>query len=82
MTLQQLLDRHQIEHLDLLQIDAEGYDFEILQTLDFSKTKPTFINYERVLLQENEPACRRLLSDQGYMLMDWGEKDTLAIRVR
>ena len=81
VTLQQLLDRHRIEHLDLLQIDAEGYDFEILQTLDFSKTKPTFINYERVLLQENEPACRRLLSDQGYMLIDWGQ-DTLAIRVR
>ncbi len=81
VTLQQLLDRHQLAELDLLQVDAEGYDFEILQTLDFSRTKPRFINYERVLLHENEAACREMLSAQGYLLMDWGEKDTLAIHV-
>lgn len=80
MTLQQLLDKHQIRQLDLLQIDAEGYDFEILKTLDFDKSKPRFINYERVLLQDDEPACREMLSAQGYLLIDWGT-DTLCIRI-
>ena len=80
MTLQQLLDQHQIGQLDLLQVDAEGYDFEILKTLDFEKIKPRFINYERVLLQDDEPACRRMLSAQGYLLIDWGQ-DTLCIRM-
>ena len=80
MTLQQLLDRHQIEQLDLLQIDAEGYDYEILKTLDFQKVRPRFINYERVLLLEDEAACRRMLMAQGYLLIDW-DQDTLCIRV-
>jgi FkbM family methyltransferase len=78
ITLSQLLDQHDIDQLDLLQIDAEGYDFEILKSIDFSKIKPRFINYERVLLQENNAPCRQLLSDQGYILMDWGQ-DTLCI---
>lgn len=78
MTLHQLFDKHQIQQLDLLLIDAEGYDFEILRTLDFDKLKPEFINYERVLLQDDEPACRKLLESQGYVLIDWGQ-DTLCI---
>jgi hypothetical protein len=61
-----------------LQIDAEGYDFKILKTLDFNKLKPKFINYERVLLQEDEQACREMLEAQGYRLFDWGQ-DTLCI---
>lgn len=78
MRLEQLLAQHQIEQLDLLQIDAEGYDFEILKTLDFDKVRPRFINYERVLLQDEEQACRQMLKDQGYLLIDWGQ-DTLSI---
>jgi FkbM family methyltransferase len=79
MTLKQLLDKHQIRQLDLLVIDTEGYDYMILKTLDFKKLKPRFINYERALLQEDEPACRRMLEAQGYRLIDWSQ-DTLAIR--
>lgn len=80
MTLEQLLEKHQIQQLDLLQIDAEGYDFEILKTLNFETVKPRFINYERVLLQEDEPRCREMLAAQGYLLIDWGQ-DTLCIRL-
>ncbi len=79
VTLQDLLDRHAITALDLLQIDTEGYDYEILKTVDFTRTRPQFINYERVLLQHDEPACRAMLSDAGYRLIDWGI-DTLAVR--
>jgi FkbM family methyltransferase len=78
MTLHQLLDKHEIQHLDILQIDTEGYEFEILQTLDFKKIKPRFINYERVLLREYEPECREMMEAAGYLLVDWGT-DTLCI---
>jgi FkbM family methyltransferase len=78
VTLQQLLDKHQIKQLDLLQIDAEGYDYEILKTIDFNNFRPRYINYERVLLQEDEPACREMLMAAGYELIDWGQ-DTLCI---
>ena len=75
-----LLERHELSNLDLLQIDAEGYDFEILKTLDFDTIKPRFINYERVLLADSEPECRRMLVGHGYVLMDW-KQDTLAILI-
>ena len=73
-----LLERHELRDLDLLQIDAEGYDYEILKTLDFNQHKPRFINYERALLDEDEPACRQMLMSHGYVLMD-SRIDTLAI---
>ena len=78
MTLEQLFEKHNLTSLDLLQIDAEGYDYEILKTLDFSKIKPRYINFERVLLNEQEAECRAMLESQGYALFDWGQ-DTLCI---
>ena len=79
-TLDQLFERHALEHVDLLQIDAEGYDYAILRTIDFSQRRPRFINYERILLQDDEPACRAMLAAAGYALFDWGQ-DTLAVAV-
>jgi hypothetical protein len=83
-TFHQLLERHGLDHVDLLQIDAEGYDYEILRTVDFSRVRPRFINYEREILLEDEPACRAMLTDAGYVLFDWGQdthrgQDTLAV---
>ena len=77
-TLERLLERHGVDDVDLLQIDAEGYDYEILRTIDFSRLRPRFINYERALLHEDEPACRAMLTDAGYVLFDW-DLDTLAV---
>jgi FkbM family methyltransferase len=79
ITITQLLQQYQIEKLDLLVLDVEGYEFEILKTLDFKTTRPRFIDYERVLLQENEPLCRQMLMKQGYVLIDWGQ-DTFCVR--
>jgi FkbM family methyltransferase len=71
LTFAMLLERHGLTHVDLLQIDAEGYDYEILRTVDFQRVRPTFINYERVLLHDDEPACRAMLEAAGYALTDW-----------
>ena len=38
LTFDTLLRRHGVSHLDLLQIDAEGYDFEILKRIDFGRS--------------------------------------------
>jgi FkbM family methyltransferase len=80
VTFHALLERHGIGDLDLLQMDAEGYDYEILRTLDFGRVRPRFVNYERELLGPEEAACRALMREAGYVLFDSG-KDTLAVRV-
>ncbi len=79
VTLGDLLDRHAVEELDLLQIDAEGYDYEIVRSIDFERVKPRMINYERIHLQEDEARCRHLLEEQGYKLFDRYRMDTLAV---
>ena len=35
-----------IEKLDLLLLDTEGYDFQILMSIDFSSVKPRIIRFE------------------------------------
>jgi FkbM family methyltransferase len=73
-----LMSQHGFTHLDLLQIDTEGYDFEIIKTIDFSKVQPKMISFERHLLSaEDQDACKALLTAQGYTIQDFGG-DSLA----
>lgn len=46
MALGALLAEHAVEHVDLLQIDVEGYDMEILDALDLQRWRPSIIRFE------------------------------------
>ena len=46
MTLDALLAKHGIEQLDLLQIDTEGFDWEVLQAIDLTRFRPAIIHIE------------------------------------
>ena len=62
-----LLKEHGIDSLDFLQIDTEGFDFEIIKMIDFSSFKPGFINFEIAhLSEEDKESCKSLLESQGY----------------
>lgn len=41
-----LIEEEEIEKLDLLVIDAEGYDLNIIESIDFEKIKPKIIFFE------------------------------------
>ena len=45
-TLPEIFDRNEIKKLDLIHIDAEGYDWKILSQLDIEKYQPKFILFE------------------------------------
>lgn len=49
MTFEKLLTDHQVEEIDLLQIDTEGYDSEIIRNIDFQAVKPKIIRFEHGL---------------------------------
>lgn len=73
LTLPSLLAQYDIRHFDVLQIDAEGHDFEILRQLDFGRYRPAIINLEIVNLPESEQdACKTLLGAQGYVFEKTG----------
>ena len=73
ITFDTLFTRNKISTVDLLQIDVEGYEYEILKTLNFKRWRPRYINLERIWLAENEWPCWSLLKGAGYTLEDFGE---------
>lgn len=74
-----LLERHGISELDLLQVDAEGADFEVLRSLDFDRVSPRMILFEMAHLPPGDAsACRDFLAQRGYDLLDEG-RDCLAL---
>jgi len=53
--------------IDLLQIDAEGFDYEIIRSIDFDFVRPALIRYEHNVLSERDRnACLELLASHGY----------------
>ena len=62
-----LIEKYEIEKIDLLQIDTEGYDFEILKLFPFQRLKPKFINLEYSHFDDKtKQACQSLLSSNKY----------------
>ena len=56
-----------IDVIDLLVLDCEGYEFEILKSIDFSTIKPKVIRYEYKHIPNNEE-CDRYLISNGYRI--------------
>ena len=82
LTLPTLVARHNLSTIDLLNVDTEGFDYEILKQIDFASTwAPAYIVYEcRHFDRTTDRAARRMLRTAGYRLADiW--PDVLAYRV-
>lgn len=59
ISLENLLIEKKIGHVDLLQIDTEGYDAEIILNINFEKWKPSIINFEYYV---QNPISREILN--------------------
>ena len=67
ITPEHILKEYEIQNIDLLQIDAEGFDFEVIKIFDIPKTRPESIVFEHVHLNQKDKAeCFNLLEEQGY----------------
>ena len=82
VTLDALLAKHGLHALDLLQIDAEGFDWAVLQTLDLAKVAPTVIQLETGHLSRPDLGrFARHLNGHGYDLYYGGHQgDAVAVR--
>ena len=82
MTLNALFEKHTISDLDLLQIDAEGYDWQVLQTLDLTRYQPHLIQIESGHLDRAAlTAAAAHLNAAGYLVYYGGwQGDMLAMR--
>lgn len=71
VTLKDLLQKHNMTKVDLLQIDVEGYEYEIIKSIDFNAIRPKIIHYENKHLNINDhKECIALLKAKGYTVFD------------
>jgi FkbM family methyltransferase len=65
--------------VDLLQIDTEGYDYEVLKMFDFHVFRPIVVQYEHIHLSKDVyEKSKNLLIGNGYLIINKGS-DTISI---
>jgi FkbM family methyltransferase len=66
-----LLDELRLDHIDVLQIDAEGMDGEMLRWFPFERMRPGVLYYEKVHLSADEDRIvRTRLEGFGYKIFE------------
>ncbi len=81
LTVRTLLTRNQVETLDLLIIDTEGWDWRILRQFDLGQLKPALILYEHQHLSAGDRGeAHAFIGRHGYEWAEMPEGDTLAWR--
>ena len=79
ITFQELVEECQIDHVDLLQVDAEGYDGEIIRMFPFDLIRPGIVHFERKHLSRRDLTnCLDLLVCRGYKFANDGDEDLVA----
>lgn len=80
LTFESLCRKHGIGTLDLIHIDAEGYDYEVIKLIDFDAHRPTLLLFEhKHLAAADLRDCHDHLARHGYEWLAEGA-DTLAVR--
>jgi hypothetical protein len=81
LRLDALITKHGFEELDLLQVDCEGFDGEVIRSLDLSRFRPSLIQFEHGhMTRKDLAATEELLSSHGYRFLYGGRfADSLAM---
>lgn len=68
-TVDKLLEKHNFEKVDIIICDAEGYDWQILKTIDLQKYDVKFLRLEYINLTDQEKIdIQKHLEDNGYVV--------------
>ena len=85
ISLETMLTQYKVNMLNLLILDAEGYDYEILKGIDFNKTSPEILHFEHGLkagtMKKGQfMELKNLLNQNNYQLFI-SESDVTAFKV-
>ena len=73
------MKNYEVQKIDLLQIDTEGFDYEILKLFKFDRVLPKAIIFESENLSKADLSeCTNWLSEKGYKFQTFGG-DTLGV---
>jgi FkbM family methyltransferase len=80
LTFDSLCASHGLDRVDLLLVDTEGYDYEVLRHIDFTRHRPVLVIYEHYHLSPtDQAACQAMMQGAGYDTMSEGF-DTWCLR--
>jgi FkbM family methyltransferase len=69
-TVESALRHAGLSSVDILQIDAEGYDWEIIRSIDFNQVRPSIVRFEyRNMPPSDADACLTFLAARGYRFL-------------
>lgn len=81
LTFDSLCAKHGVERLDLIQIDTEGYDYEIIKLIDFARYRPRMLMYENLHLSDDDQrTCLEYLGRRGFEHIS-SAMDTVCLRL-
>ena len=66
LTLNQLFNKHSLTSIEILYLDAEGLDFELIKSIDFSKFNINLIIFEHIHLDKSGFDAIEFLDSKGY----------------
>lgn len=78
MTILSLLQKYEVNKLDLLMMGTPGFDFEILKMFPFDQIKPSIICFEYLSLPDPK-ACLQFLADHGYRVGRFAARGVAAL---
>jgi Methyltransferase FkbM domain len=80
LTFDSLCRKHGLGRVDLVVIDTEGYDWEVVRTIDLDAWRPRLIVYEHYhLARADRAACAEHVRRAGYRTLEEGF-DTFCLR--
>ena len=80
LSFEYLFNEFAIKHIDVLQIDTEGYDANIIQMFPFNKVMPAIIHFESKHIAKAElKKTLDILLAKGYKIARDGEEDMTAV---
>lgn len=70
ITFDGLCEQEAVEAIDLIQMDTEGFDFEIIKLIDFDEYRPRLLIYEHHHFnEETKVECEQHMHARGYVLL-------------
>jgi len=79
VTFDTLCGRNGLDHVDVVQIDTEGYDRQVLELIDLPRLRPCLVLYEHLHLDRTDrDGAEGLMTGHGFRLVSDG-MDTLAV---
>ena len=70
ITLTKLLDKHNIQKIDFISLDVEGYEISVLNGLDFKKFTPSFIMIETTTYEERKNFIIEYMKNKNYRVIE------------